>query len=307
MSILSKVPYRRYLTSLFLLNIQDDVIQDNFERRKLVVPKQPELQEARKEIWAMLKPEEQAFYINRGVGMVNNDANCPEEVRDILIRLGYREVIEQPAFFTEAKRLFDQPDVRAILFAYQIGRISDDETLETLLAATKYSTSNEALQIFKKYFCDMLLMDFLTWKHYINALKYISREEYEIYSLCFNNNYPFDLIRFKLNGRIAAPNKDDQAEFMLNYLYLRSLQAIEFDDDKSSCWINLYLKSYKDFKELKQLSNSQDELMNDIMFQLKRVRIPAKNVRELGEETIKELPAQSIRSLPQDTGGGGGD
>lgn len=292
MSVHQKVPYKRYLQTLVLMNTPDDLIHATFTRRKLALPSKELIQKIRKEVWSSFSDDIKKFY-KEHTGMVDIE-DFPQELRDHMYALGLSDVLKNPSGFTAAKSIFDQVDLRVCAYSHILSQQPEETLVDSLNTMTKYPGHPDAIDIFKKFFCDMRHMDYPAWKEFIHELKGINHFEAEIYAACFNSRYPFDLVRWKIHAKLGTQDVDELLKSLVVYTYYKTLENLETADpadyEMVQSWIEKFLKTYEKHKTLgkgKTQIEGHGNPLEEAMFQLDKVRTKPRNVTELGDSVSK--------------------
>lgn len=300
MSAPTKVPYRKYLQILILTNNSDDDIRQGFSRRRLFQPSKELLQDVKKELWAKFDQDLKTFYADT-VGPLET-IDLPKKAVALMAQLGIDEVINNKDGFNAAKSIFDQIDLRLCAYAHMLHREDENILKESLETMTKESVHEEALSLFKKFFCSTTQMDYSAWKEWIWQLREINFFEADVYASCFNTRYPFDLIKWKIHAKLGTQDLDELLKNLTVYTYYKTIEAIEASDDadyeRVHSWIEKFLKAYEKHKTFGKGKLGNDALapVEDALFQLKRVRLQGKNVKELGEN-VTQVAAPTIITI----------
>lgn len=295
MSTIRRLPYSRYLELLFLGNTPDDQIRQAFSRKKLPQPSLDELKSWRMTLFKRLPESAQKHYIAIGAKLVDV-ANPDPPIKEALELLRLDDAITDQENFSIAKGFFDQVDLRVCVFAHILCKQPDEEILKAVTSMTKYPIPVQALVLFKKYYCDMNTMAYEDWKDWIWEVKPVNFFEADIYSSCFSNRFPFDLIRWKIHLKIENADTDEMLKNLTVYFYFKTLETMESGSDADfemvQSWGDKFIRAYEKHKTIGK--GKAEEVggrspAEEAIFQLNRVRLKPKNVNELGESVTKTI------------------
>lgn len=303
MSAPSKVPYSRYLQLMCLTNVSDDTIIEGFHRRHLKPPTRAELQTIRTSLLNRMPEETKAFF-TAASGSIDL-FTVPDDVQEFILLMGFSDVIKNQSAFAAAKVCFDNVDLRVCMYSHIINNEPDDEINRVFKKMMKYSPHKDLIPFFKKYFCDMIYMDYVAWKEWIVDLRDINPFEYDIYRACFDSRFPFDLVRWKIHAELSSQDSDELLKQLVTFTYYKTLETMESSMDSDyemvHSWIDKFLRTYEKHKTLgkgRMGVDSSGSVAEDAIFELKRVRTNVKNVKDLGEHAPK-IAAPIVIEIPK--------
>lgn len=303
MSTQTKVPYSRYLQVLCLTNVPDDTVTESFYRRSLKPPESTTIKSVRTNLFSRMSADVQSFYVSQE-GIIDVTKLTPEVVA-FFNSMGFSDILKNQEGFSAAKICFDNVDLRVCLYSHIINNEPEDEIRRVIQKMTKYKPHPDLIPFFKKYFCDMIYMDYISWKEWIVELRDINAFEYDIYRACFDSRFPFDLIRWKIHAELSTQDADELLKQLVTFTYYKTLETMETASDADyemvHSWIEKFLRTYEKHKVLGKGRAGGDgnvSLTDDAVFELKRVRQKMRNVTELGENAPK-IAAPIIIEIPK--------